>query len=79
MPRPRLLAPVLAAAAVLAAGVAMYATRALLDAVMMIAVAVALTGMYRLRHYARATLIYRRSPGLPGPKQEKPHATLADT
>jgi hypothetical protein len=64
MRRKRPLVPVLAAAAVVAAGVAMFATRGLGDAVLMIAVVVALAGAYLLRHYARATLIYRHRPPL---------------
>jgi hypothetical protein len=64
MRRTSLLVPVLAAGVVVAAGVAMFATRGLGDAVLMIAVAVGLAGAYLLRHYARASLIYRHRPPL---------------
>jgi hypothetical protein len=62
MRRTRLLIALLAAAAVLTAGVTVLATRGLGDAVMMIGLVVALAGGYLLRHHARAVLIYRRPP-----------------
>ncbi|MFJ5599954.1 hypothetical protein ACIP95_18715 [Micromonospora parva] len=48
-------------AAVLALAVTLLATRGVIDALLMIVVAAVLAGMYLLRRYARAVLLYRRS------------------
>jgi hypothetical protein len=73
MRRTRLLISLLLAAAVLTAGVTVFATRGPGDAALMIGLVVALAGAYLLRPYARATLIYRRPP-LPtgGPRSHQP-------
>jgi 4-amino-4-deoxy-L-arabinose transferase-like glycosyltransferase len=64
MSRTRLFALVSAAGTTVAAAVVVSATHGLLDAVMMVAVVLALAGLYRLRHFARATSLYRRHPEL---------------
>jgi len=56
----RLVAPMLAAGAALALGVALFVTYGLADVVVMVAAVAALAALYLLRHHARATLIYKR-------------------
>lgn len=51
---------VAAIAAVLALAVTLLATRGVIDALLMIVIVAALAGMYLLRRYARAVLLYRR-------------------
>jgi hypothetical protein len=51
---------VAAIAAVLALAVTLLATRGVIDALLMIVIVAVLAGMYLLRRYARAVLLYRR-------------------
>jgi hypothetical protein len=53
--------PALAAAAVLALAVALFVRRGVIDVLLMILMVAALVGMYLLRRYARAELLYRRA------------------
>jgi hypothetical protein len=64
-------APTLTAGAVLAIGMALLVTNGLLDVVLMVAVVAALVGLYRLRRYARAALLYNRRP-TPGAAADVP-------
>ena len=58
------LTPAVAITAVLVLALAMLVSRGLTEALVMIAVVAVLTGMYLLRRYARAELLYRRDrPG----------------
>ena len=57
----RLPVPVLAAGAAVALGVALFVTYGPVAVVVLVAAVAALVGLYRLRHYARATLVYSRS------------------
>jgi hypothetical protein len=50
----------LAAAMVLALAVALFISRGLIDTLLMVVFVVGLVGMYGLRRYARAELVYRR-------------------
>jgi hypothetical protein len=50
----------LAAAAVLALAVTLFVRRGLVDVVLVIVIGAALVGMYLLRRYARAELLYLR-------------------
>lgn len=60
------------AVAVIAAAVALLVSRGVVEALLLIAVVAALTGMYLLRRYARAELLYRRLGGeTPGPAGQK--------
>jgi len=52
----------IAVAAVLGLAIIMFVTTGLTEALVLLAVVGVLSGMYRLRHYARAKLIYRRAP-----------------
>jgi hypothetical protein len=49
-----------AIAAVLALAGTLLVSRGVVDALLMIVIVAVLTGMYRLRRYARAVLLYRR-------------------
>jgi hypothetical protein len=49
-----------AVAAVLALTVTLLVNRGLLDALLMIALVAALAALYRVRHHARAQVLYRR-------------------
>jgi hypothetical protein len=51
---------VAAIAAVLVLAVTLLATRSVIDALLMIVIVAVLAGMYLLRRYARAVLLYRR-------------------
>jgi hypothetical protein len=63
-------------------------THGFADALLMIAVVALLVGMYRLRRYARAQMIYRRAddPAAsrrreappPGPRDRASHTTIGD-
>jgi hypothetical protein len=53
----------LAAAAILAMAVLLFVRRGVVDLLLMILVAAALIGMYLLRRYARAQLVYIRHAG----------------
>jgi hypothetical protein len=52
----------IAVAAVLGVAMIMFVTIGLAEALVLLAIVGVLSGMYRLRHYARAKLIYRRAP-----------------
>ena len=54
------------AVAVLAAALILLAAAGLTEALMLIALVALLSGMYALRHYARARLIYQRRSDSPG-------------
>ncbi|MGC4795634.1 hypothetical protein ACLQ3H_16115 [Micromonospora saelicesensis] len=56
----RLWLTIAVAAAVLVFAVALLVSRSVIDALLMIAIVAALTGLYHLRRYARAVLLYRR-------------------
>jgi hypothetical protein len=61
--RPRL-TPAVAITAVLVLALAMLVSRGLTEALVLLAVVAVLAGMYLLRRYARAELLYRRDrPG----------------
>jgi hypothetical protein len=74
-----------AIAAVLALAVTLLATRGVIDVLLMIVIVAVLAGMYLLRRYARAVLLYRRrstprrqhSDGEPG--SSAPTAGRVDT
>ena len=51
---------VLAAAAVLALAVTLFVRSGVVDVLLVIVIVAALVGMYMLRRYARAELLYRR-------------------
>ncbi len=57
----------LAAAAVLALAVALGVGRGVIDVLLMVGIAAAVAGMYRLRRYARAGLVYNRHVESPAP------------
>jgi hypothetical protein len=57
------LVPAVAITAVLILAVTLLLARGLADAVLMIAVVAVLAGMYMLRRYARAEVIYHRADG----------------
>jgi hypothetical protein len=54
------LASAAAIAAVLVLAALLFVSRGLVDALSMIALVAVLTGLYRLRHHARAEVLYRR-------------------
>jgi hypothetical protein len=56
---PRLLAAVAAGAGVLLLAVTLFRSYGVIDALVMVLVVAVLAGMYRLRRYARAELLYR--------------------
>jgi Flp pilus assembly protein TadB len=62
-----------AIAAVLALAVTLLATRGVIDALLLIAIAAVLAGMYLLRRYARAVMLYRRRSR---PHQQHPQGEL---
>ena len=64
---------VAAIAAVLALAVTLLATRGVIDALLMIVIVAVLAGMYLLRRYARAVLLYRRRST---PHQQHPRGEL---
>jgi 4-amino-4-deoxy-L-arabinose transferase-like glycosyltransferase len=57
--KPRLVSMVAAGTTVLVLAVTLLASRRVIDALVLIFIVAALTGMYRLRRYARAELLYR--------------------
>ncbi len=69
--RSRRSAAVAAVAAVLVPAVALVVSGSAVEALVLIVVVAALTGMYLLRRYARAELLYRRRPGA----EPRPEAT----
>ena len=58
--KPRLVSMVAAGTAVLVLAVTLLVSRSVIEALVLIFIVAALTGMYRLRRYARAELLYRR-------------------
>lgn len=82
------LVPAVAVTAVLVLAVTMLVARGLVDVLSMIAVVVVLAGMYMLRRYARAQVIYRRAEGPatsrhreappPGLRQHAARTTVGD-
>jgi hypothetical protein len=58
--KPRLLSAVAAGAAVVLLAVTLLVRNGAIDALVLILIVAALTGMYSLRRYARAKLLYRR-------------------
>ncbi|MET0417660.1 MAG: hypothetical protein ABW022_16735 [Actinoplanes sp.] len=53
-------AAAITAAAVLALAMILYVTVGLAEALVLVAIVAVLSGMYALRRYARAVLVYRR-------------------
>ena len=70
----RLSALILAAGAGLATSITLLVTRRPVDAVLTVAMVAALVGLYRLRRYARAALLYNRRP-TPGTAADVPLAS----
>jgi len=71
------LVPAVAITAVLVLAVTLLLARGLADALLLIAVVAVLAGMYTLRRYARAQMIYRRADDATrSPDQEAPPTEL---
>jgi hypothetical protein len=66
------LVSVVAGAAVVVLAVALLASRGPVEALVMIALVAVLTGMYLLRRYARAEVLYRRRPEPDRPRNDEP-------
>jgi hypothetical protein len=64
--KPRLMPMVAAGTAVLVLAVTLLVGRGVIDALVLILIVAASTGMYGLRRYARAELLYRRRAELRG-------------
>lgn len=82
------LVPAVAITAVLVLAVILFLARGLADALLMVAVVAMLAGMYMLRRYARAQVIYHRADDPvvsrhqeappPGPRDRTVHTTIGD-
>ena len=71
--KPRLVSVVAAGTAALVLAVTLLVSRGFLDALVLVLIVAALAGMYRLRRYARAELLYRRTET----RRQAPHTDIA--
>jgi hypothetical protein len=73
--KPRLMSMVAVGTAVLVLAMTLLVGRGVIDALVLILIVAALTGMYQLRRYARAELLYRRRDELLGqPSRTEPES-----